>query len=141
MHRQTPSYLEPNSQSLHVPIEGVYRITEKTEKIESRVPIGRKTAQNHDENAARTYLEPNRNSMHKPIEGRSCPLPQQSRATNGSNVQPIYKGAKDKTEHNRTANSFSTQKHTQHPQKLVSIAPLNSRFRFSFHKLIISKID
>jgi len=51
-----PSYLEPNSGSLHVPIEG-------------RVAIGEKTAQNHDENAERIYLEPIRNRMHEPIEG------------------------------------------------------------------------
>jgi hypothetical protein len=63
-----PSYLEPNSGSLHVPIEGVYRITEK---IEDRVTIGEKTAQNHVENTARTYLERIRNSMRIPIEGLS----------------------------------------------------------------------
>jgi len=63
------SYLEPNSQSLHVPIEGVYRITEKTE---DRVAIGEKTAQNHVENTARTYLERIRNTMQKPIEGLSA---------------------------------------------------------------------
>ena len=50
------SYLEPNSGSLHVPIEG-------------RVAIGEKTARNHDENAERIYLEPIRNRMHEPIEG------------------------------------------------------------------------
>ena len=63
-----PSYLEPNSGSMHVPIEGVYRTTEK---IEDRVAIGEKTAQNHVENAARTYLERIRNRMQKPIEGLS----------------------------------------------------------------------
>jgi len=60
------SYLEPNSGSLHVPIEGVYRATEKTE---DRVTIGEKRSQNHAENDA--YLEPNRNRMQKPIEGSS----------------------------------------------------------------------
>jgi membrane-bound lytic murein transglycosylase MltF len=60
------SYLEPNSGSLHVPIEGVYRITEKTE---DRVTIEEKHNQNHAENAARTYLERIRNRMQKPIEG------------------------------------------------------------------------
>src|SRR4030067_3603886 len=61
-----PSYLEPISGSMHVPIEGVYRITEK---IEDRVAIGEKTTQNHVENTARTYLERIRNRMQKPIEG------------------------------------------------------------------------
>ena len=62
----TPSYLEPISGSLHVPIEVVYRATEKTE---DRVAIGEKRNQNHAENTARTYLERIRNSMQKPIEG------------------------------------------------------------------------
>ena len=62
------SYLEPNSGLFHVPIEEVYRITEKTE---GRVAIGEKTAQNHVENTARTYLERIRNGMQKPIEGLS----------------------------------------------------------------------
>jgi hypothetical protein len=43
-----PSYLEPNSQSMHRTIEGVYPAAEK---IEDRVAIGAKTAQNHVENA------------------------------------------------------------------------------------------
>jgi hypothetical protein len=60
------SYLEPISGSLHVPIEGVYRATEKTE---DRVTIGEKRNQNHVENTARTYLERIRNRMQKPIEG------------------------------------------------------------------------
>jgi hypothetical protein len=41
------SYLEPISGSLHVPIEGVYRVTEK---IEGRVANGEKHNQNHVEN-------------------------------------------------------------------------------------------
>ena len=61
-----PSYLDPISGSLHVPIEGVY-----PKKIEDRVAIGEKTAQNHVENTARTYLERIRNTMQKPIEGLS----------------------------------------------------------------------
>ena len=93
-----PAYLEPISGSMHVPIEGVYRTAEK---IEERVAIEEKSNRNHVESQkqTRTYLERIRNSMQKPIEGRSSPLPQQSRATNGSNVQPIYKGAIDCHEH------------------------------------------
>ena len=60
------SYLEPNSGSLHVPIEGVYRTAEK---IEDRVAIGGKHNQNYVEKEARTYLEHIRNTMQKPIEG------------------------------------------------------------------------
>ena len=45
------SYLESNSSSLHVPIEGVYCIAGK---IEDRSRIGEKQRQNHAENAART---------------------------------------------------------------------------------------
>ena len=45
------SYLEPNSGSLHVPIEGVYRTTEKTE---DRVTIEEKHNQTH----AETQREP-----------------------------------------------------------------------------------
>ena len=63
-----PSYLEPISGSLHVPIEGVYPAAEK---IEDRSRIGEKQRQNHAENAARTYLERIRNRMHVPIEGLS----------------------------------------------------------------------
>ena len=63
-----PSYLEPNSGSLHVPIEGIYRVTEK---IEGRSAIGVKTAQKYVENRRRTYLQPNRNTMQKPIGGLS----------------------------------------------------------------------
>jgi hypothetical protein len=66
-----PSYLEPNSGSMHVPIEGVYRATEKTE---DRVAIGEKHNQNHAENTAQTYLEPIRNRMQKPIEGLLVPI-------------------------------------------------------------------
>ena len=62
----TRSYLEPISQSLHVPIEGVYRVAEKRE---DRSAIGGKHNQNYVENAARTYLERIRNGMQKPIEG------------------------------------------------------------------------
>jgi hypothetical protein len=51
-----PSYLEPISGSLHVPIEG-------------RVTIGEKHNQKHVENAARFYLDRIRNGMQKPIEG------------------------------------------------------------------------
>jgi hypothetical protein len=51
---------------MHVPIEGVYRATEKTE---DRVAIEEKHSQNHAENTARTYLERIRNGMQKPIEG------------------------------------------------------------------------
>ena len=69
---KSPSYLEPISGSLHVPIEGVYSAAEKTE---GRVAIGEETVQNHVENAARAYLEPNRNTMHEPIEGRSRATP------------------------------------------------------------------
>ncbi len=46
-----PSYLKPNSSSMHVPIEGVYRVAEK---IEDRSRIGEKHIQNHAENAPRT---------------------------------------------------------------------------------------
>ena len=53
-----PSYLEPISGSLHVPIEG-------------RVTIEEKHNQKHVENAARAYLERIRNRMQKPIEGLS----------------------------------------------------------------------
>jgi hypothetical protein len=56
---------------MHVPIEGVYRATEKTE---DRVTIEEKHNQTHAENTARTYLERIRNRMQKPIEG----LPTQS---------------------------------------------------------------
>ena len=66
---KAPSYLEPNSGSLHVPIEGVYSAAEKTE---GRVAIGEKTGQNHVEKQSRAYLERIRNSMHEPIEGRSA---------------------------------------------------------------------
>jgi len=59
-------YLEPNSQSMQKTVEGVY-----PKKIEDRVAIGEKTAQNHVENTARTYLERIRNTMQKPIEGLS----------------------------------------------------------------------
>ena len=62
----TPSYLEPNSGSLHVPTEGVYRVTEK---IEDRSAIGEKHNQNNVKNTARVYLERIRNRMQKPIEG------------------------------------------------------------------------
>jgi hypothetical protein len=51
---------------MHRTIEGDYSAAEK---IEERVAIGEKTAQNHVENAARTYLERIRNTMQKPIEG------------------------------------------------------------------------
>ena len=60
------SYLKPISQSMHVPIEGVYPAAEK---IEDRSRIGEKQRQNHAENAARTYLERIRNRMQKPVEG------------------------------------------------------------------------
>jgi len=65
-----PAYLEPNSGSLHVPIEGVYPATEK---IEDKVAIGGKHSQNHAEkrSLSRTYLQPIRNRMHEPIEGLS----------------------------------------------------------------------
>ena len=48
------SYLEPISGSMHVPIEGGYRVSEK---IEYRSRIGEKQRQNHVENAAQTYLK------------------------------------------------------------------------------------
>jgi len=60
-----PSYLEPNSGSLHGTIEGVYPAA--AEKIEDKVAIGGKHNQKHVENEA--YLEPIRNRMQKPIEG------------------------------------------------------------------------
>ena len=49
---------------MHRTIEGDYSAAEK---IEDRVGIGEKTAQNHVENEA--YLERIRNRMHEPIEG------------------------------------------------------------------------
>ena len=48
-----PSYLEPNSGSLHVPIEWVYLAA--AEKIEGRVAIGEKHNQCHVESASRFY--------------------------------------------------------------------------------------
>jgi len=63
-----PSYLEPNSQSMHRTIEGDYPAAEK---IEDRVTIGEKSNQNHVEKPRRTYLDRIRNSMQKPIEGSS----------------------------------------------------------------------
>ena len=54
----TPSYLEPNSQSLQKTIEGVYRVS----AFRSRWQV-RKVRQ--------AYLEPIRNSMQIPIEGLS----------------------------------------------------------------------
>jgi len=50
-----PSYLEPNSGSLHVPIEGVYSY--RLEKIEDRVTIGEEYSQNHVENQRRIRLD------------------------------------------------------------------------------------
>ena len=64
-----PSYLEPNSGSLHVPIEGVYLAI--AEKIEDRSRIGIFRSQWHVGKAARVYLERIRNRMHKPVEGLS----------------------------------------------------------------------
>ena len=61
-----PPYLEPISQSMHVPVEGVYCIAEK---IEDRSRIGEKHSQNHVEKQRRTYLERIRNRMQKPVEG------------------------------------------------------------------------
>ena len=58
--------MEPNSGSMHVPIEGVYSATEK---IEDRVANGEKHNQKHVEKQRQAYLEPNRNGMQKPIEG------------------------------------------------------------------------
>jgi len=58
--------LEPNSGSMHVPIEGVYRVTEK---IEDRSRIDFFRSQWHVEKATRAYLERIRNRMQKPIEG------------------------------------------------------------------------
>ena len=60
-----PSYLEPNSGSLHVPIEGVYSY--RLEKIEDRGAIGEETAQKNAEK--RTCLERIRHRMQKPVEG------------------------------------------------------------------------
>jgi len=62
-----PSYLEPNSGSLHGTIEGVYPAA--AEKIEDRSRIGEKHNQKHVEKQRQAYLEPNRNGMQKPIEG------------------------------------------------------------------------
>jgi len=53
-----PSYLEPISGSMHVPIEEVYRIRDFRN-------------QNQVSKATRAYLERIRNSMQKPIEGLS----------------------------------------------------------------------
>jgi hypothetical protein len=57
----THSYLEPNSQSMHVPIEGVYRAAEKTE---DSAAIGAETAQKHvggishrQQNSAKAFLK------------------------------------------------------------------------------------
>ena len=60
--------MEPNSGSMHVPIEGS---TRTAKKIEDRSRIGGKRNQNHFEKEVRTYLERIRNRMQKPIEGRS----------------------------------------------------------------------
>jgi len=64
MQTGKPAYLEPNSGSLHVPIEGVYRVTEK---IEDRSAIGAETTQKHVENRRRSI----RNTMQKPVGGLS----------------------------------------------------------------------
>ena len=123
--------MEPNSGSMHVPIEGVYSATEK---IEDRVANGEKHNQKHVEKPARAYLEPIRNRMQKPIEGLSS-----------RSFSALNKGGDRHTratEHTQGA----TRKHTRH-----STATQNNRkdpnyeaflefgFRFSFHKAIIQK--
>jgi hypothetical protein len=80
-----PSYLEPNSGSLHVPIEGVYRVTEK---IEDRSRIGVFSSQWHVEKTTSAYLERIRNTMQKPVEGLLAQC-----------LSALYKGAIEK---NRT---------------------------------------
>ena len=85
-----PSYLTPNSGSLHVPIEGVYCVAEK---IEEEFAIGEKTAQNNVE--TRVYLERIRNRMHEPIEGLSV----LATASTKNNADALNKGAIEK---NRT---------------------------------------
>ena len=101
--KQKPAYLEPNSGSLHVPIEGVYRVTEK---IEGRSAIGAETAQKYVENRRRTYLQPNRNTLQKPVGGLSalalhCPVKVEPL------IPPLNKGAIVSTEHNRNRSFHS----------------------------------
>jgi hypothetical protein len=97
-----PSYLESNSGSLHVPIEGVYRVTEK---IEGRSAIGVKTVQKYVENRRRTYLEPNSSSLQKPVRGLSAPalfstINRQAKVE--PLIPPLNKGGIVSTEHNRS---------------------------------------
>ena len=102
-----PSYLEPNSGSLHVPIEGVYRVTEK---IEGRSAIGAETAQKYVENRRRTYLQPNRNTMQKPVGGLSVMAlftANNRPAEVEPLIPPLNKGAIVSTEHNRNRSFHS----------------------------------
>ena len=80
-----PSYLESNSGSLHVSIEGVYSAAEK---IEDRGAIGEETTQKNAEK--RTYLERIRNTMQKPVEGLLAQF------------LSLYKGGYRKKSHSRT---------------------------------------
>jgi hypothetical protein len=61
-----PAYLQPNSQSMHRTIEGVYPAAEN---IEDRSAIGEEHNQNNVEKQTRTYLERISNSMYVPVEG------------------------------------------------------------------------
>ena len=97
-----PSYLEPISGSLHVPIEGVYSTAERRE---DRSRIGEKTAQNHVENQEqpRTYLERIRNRMHEPIEGLSSQVLQRLIKREGVSRREQQSKAKTHTKaHRRT---------------------------------------
>ena len=98
-----PSYLEPNSGSLHVPTEGVYRVTEK---IEGRSAIGVKKAQKYVENRRRTYLLPIRNTMQKPVGDLSA-----SALHRPAKVEPINRGGISLREHNSypQQNFFKTE--------------------------------
>jgi hypothetical protein len=87
LHFACTAYLEPISGSLHVPIERVYRVTEK---IEDRSRIGAETAQTHVENRRQTYLEAIRNTMQKPVGGLSAQV-----LRNQAKVEPIYRGGID----------------------------------------------
>ena len=107
------SYLEPNSGSLHVPIEEAHRASEK---IEERGAIGEKHNQNHVEKAARTYLEPIRNRMQKPIE---CLLAQLQNALNKEGGGLISE--RNSSTKTTSRQHESTQKHTQHSTATRSI--------------------
>jgi hypothetical protein len=120
------SYLEPNSGSLHVPIEGVYRITEKTE---DRVAIGEKTAQNHVENTARTYLERIRNSMQIPIEGLSSRSFSALNKGGGSTFRAaVAVPSSTKAQESKPSN-------TRHPKTLDSNQPQPKRPNLRQHSL------